>query len=108
MDEDLPRKLTRDLIGHDVATVTEMRWNGIKNGVLLGLATSAGFNVFLTADRGIPHQQNMSKVGLAVIVLAVRDNSITTIRVMVPDILAALSDEMQPGSVTVIGDWRVD
>jgi len=27
---------------------------------------------------------------------------------MVPDILAALSDEMQPGSVTVIGDWRVD
>jgi len=43
-----------------------------------------------------------------VVVLAVRDNSITTIRVVVPNILAALSDEIQPGSVTVIGDWRVE
>ena len=54
LDEDLPRKLAADLSGHDVATVAEMHWKGIKNGVLLDLAVSAGFDVFLTADRGIP------------------------------------------------------
>ena len=37
LDECLPRKLKRALPGHDVATVPEMGWAGIKNGPLLRL-----------------------------------------------------------------------
>lgn len=35
LDECLPRKLGRLLIGHDVSTVPEAGWAGVTNGKLL-------------------------------------------------------------------------
>jgi len=103
LDEDLPRGLKRELTDHDVSTVPEMGWASIKNGALLDLAVSAGFDVFLTADRGIPYQQNIPALGLSVVVLAVRDKRIAAILPIVPDILAMLADDLRPGTVTVVG-----
>lgn len=60
LDEDLPRELRRELVGHQVSTVRDMGWNGLKNGVLLRLASASGFELFLTADRGIPYQRKVS------------------------------------------------
>lgn len=107
LDEDLPRQLGHELAGHDVPTVREMGWNGLKNGVLLRLASASGFEVFPTADRGIPYQQNVSALGLAVVVLAARDNKIDTIHSIIPDILSVPASEPRPASVTVVGNWRV-
>ena len=45
LDECVPRKLRRELADHEVQTVTEQGWSGIKNGNLLALAASE-FNVF--------------------------------------------------------------
>lgn len=42
LDEDVPRPLRRELAGHEVFTVGQMGWAGIRNGALLGLAASAG------------------------------------------------------------------
>jgi len=42
LDEDVPRPLRRDVMGHDVSTVPEVGWAGVRNGVLLGLAATAG------------------------------------------------------------------
>ena len=50
LDECLPRRLKRDLIGHEVHIVPEMRWSGERNGELLRLA-ARDFDVFLTVDR---------------------------------------------------------
>jgi hypothetical protein len=47
----------RELPGHDVRTVSEMGWSGIKNGPLLHRAAQE-FDIFLTVDQGIEHQQN--------------------------------------------------
>ena len=57
LDECVPRKLTRELPGHECRTVTEMGWAGIKNGRLLRLAENQ-FDVFLTADQNLQYQQN--------------------------------------------------
>ena len=38
LDECLDWRLRRDLPGHEVKTVQEMGWDGIKNGRLLALA----------------------------------------------------------------------
>lgn len=54
LDEDLPRQLKRHLANHNTITVQEMGWAGTKNGRLLDLATSAAFDVFITADRNLP------------------------------------------------------
>lgn len=74
LDECLPLKLKRELPGHEVFTVREMGWTGLRNGELLARAASR-FDVFLTVDGNIPHQQNLAKSGIAVIVLAARSNS---------------------------------
>ena len=44
--------------GHDVRTVTEMGWSGIKKGPLLRRAGQE-FDVFLTVDQGVEYQQNL-------------------------------------------------
>lgn len=89
LDECLPRPLKHDLVGHDVSTVPEMGWAGIKNGALLRLAEPV-FNVFLTIDGNLRFQQNLAGSPLAFIVLAAADNKIETLRPLAPQILAAL------------------
>jgi hypothetical protein len=58
LDECMPRRLKQELFGHDVSTVQEMGWAGIKNGALLQLA-SGSFDALLTVDQGIEYQQNL-------------------------------------------------
>jgi hypothetical protein len=67
IDESLPRYLRRVLAGHEVQTVQEMGWGGVKNGPLLALAESA-FDIFLTADKNLRYQQNLAGRRLVVIV----------------------------------------
>jgi len=45
LDECMPKRLTRELVGHDVRTVQQMGWTGLKNGVLLTKAAES-FVVF--------------------------------------------------------------
>jgi hypothetical protein len=57
LDEHLPRRLRTLLPGFHVQTVAEAGWSGKTNGELLRLAVGV-FDVLVTADRSIPHQQN--------------------------------------------------
>jgi hypothetical protein len=49
LDECVPRGLRRELPGHEVKTVAEAGWAGVKNGELLQLAARQ-FDLFLTID----------------------------------------------------------
>jgi hypothetical protein len=74
-----------------------MRWKGVKNGRLLDLAEQADFEVFITMDRKLPDQQNISNRSLGVIVLLAPDNQEETILPMDSAILTALQ-EISPGT----------
>lgn len=67
-----------------------MNWRGLKNGALLSRA-SEEFEVFVTVDRNLRHQQNLSKYQLAVIVLLTRNNNYEELQHFTPKILAALT-----------------
>jgi len=58
IDESLPRYLKRLLANHDVQTVQDMGWAGLKNGPLLTRAASL-CDLFLTADKNLRYQQNL-------------------------------------------------
>jgi len=58
LDESLPRPLAALLSGHEVRTVATVGWSGIENGELLRLAAER-FDVLITADRNVEHQQNL-------------------------------------------------
>ena len=53
LDECVPRRLGRELAGHDVRTVPEMGWSSKRNGELLQLMAAQGFEVFLTVDQNL-------------------------------------------------------
>ena len=59
-DECLPKRLKRGMVGHHARTVPEMGWASKTNGELLALA-EAGFDVFLTVDRNLSFQHNVSR-----------------------------------------------
>ena len=69
LDEQLPRQLARELTGHDVRTVQQQGWAGLRNGELLRRAAEDGFEVFVTADQNIAFQQNLTGSPLRVIAL---------------------------------------
>jgi hypothetical protein len=89
-DEDVPRPLRRDLPGFEILTVVEAGWSGIKNGELLRRADQA-FDVFLTADRNLPYQQNVSTLRLGVVVLAIGSTKLSDLRPGAPQIAQALN-----------------
>ena len=69
LDENLPKRLKKDFPEHEVFTARERRWNGIKNGELLQLMISDGFDALLTFDKNLQHQQNFSTYSIAALVL---------------------------------------
>ena len=101
LDECLPRRLKRELVGHDVRTAPEMGWASKANGELLALAAAA-FDIFLTSDRNLSYQQNLSAFNIAVIVLVARSNRIDDLRPMVPRVVEVFATA-KAGTVTLIG-----
>ena len=101
LDECLPRKLKRDLAGHDTRTVPEMGWASKENGDLLGLA-AGHFDVFLTVDRNLSYQQDMGRFNIAVVVLVARGNRLADLRPLMPQVLEVLA-EIRPGQLLRVG-----
>lgn len=99
-DEDVPRPLRRELPGFDIQTVVEVGWSGIKNGELLRRADGA-FEVFLTADRNLRFQQNLTAIRLGIVVLAVGSTKVRDLLPYTPRIIEALQI-VEPGQVLVI------
>jgi Domain of unknown function (DUF5615) len=101
LDECVDRRLAGDIRGHDVKTVPEAGWAAFSNGELLARAQHE-FDVFVTVDRNLPFQRDLSRFSLAVIVLRAPSNRIVDLRSLVPQLLAALP-VAERGAVTWIG-----
>ena len=89
LDESFPRPLARLLPGHEVRTVAQMGWSGTRNGPLLALA-AADFDVLLTADQNLEHQQDLRTLPIAVVILIAASNRIESLQPLVPELLRVL------------------
>ena len=101
LDECLPRRLKRELIGHDVRTAPEMGCASRRNGDLLRAAVDAGFEAFVTADRKLEHQQNLSAFDIAVIVLEAKRTRLADLRPLIPQLLKVLPTAPRARAVLV-------
>jgi hypothetical protein len=101
LDECLPRRLKRDLASHDARTGPEMGWARKRNGELLRLAVGADFDAFLTVDRKLQHQQNLSAFNIAVVVLEAKSNTLADLRPLIPEVLEVLP-KAPKGQATVV------
>jgi hypothetical protein len=102
-DECMPRPLKRELAGHTVRTVQEMGWASVKNGQLLTLMEKR-FDVFVTVDRNLRHQQSPDKLRtsmMSIVVLEAIGNRLEDLLPLVPSLRAALKT-IRAGELVVI------
>ena len=93
--------MAEEFTGHDVHTVKQMGWNSKKNGELLTLAASY-FEAFVTTDRNLSFQHNLSRFNIAMVVLTARTNRLTDLRPIIPARLKVLPF-VRKGEVREIG-----
>lgn len=105
LDENLDPRLRTLLGDHDCTTAVYAGWAGLKNGALLATAEGAGFQVLLTGDRKIPHEQNMEGRQIAIVVLSAHQLSI--IQDHIAEISTAI-DVVKPGEIDTVdcGEFR--
>ena len=68
-DQGVPAPLRRYLADHTVSTAYEQGWATLRNGDLLAAAELADFEVFVTTDKNLRYQQNITGRRLAIVVL---------------------------------------
>jgi len=101
LDECIDQRLRLLFVGHECETASYAKLSGLKNGVLLAAAESAGFAVLITADQGIPYQQNLTVRRISIMILCAPTNRLADLRRLVPAALRAL-DTLGPGQVVRI------
>lgn len=101
IDECIPRKFKFSLKPHDCQTVPEAGFAGKRNGELLTLADGK-YDVFVTLDRGLEFQQNLSGKRIAVIVIRSRSNRLTDVQQHTAACLAAI-ESIQAGQLVRVG-----
>ncbi len=99
--ECVPKRLKRELPGHEVRTVQEAGWAGVKNGALLRAADGL-FDVLLTVDQGVQYQQNLAGLRISAVVMVAPSNDIDDLRPLLPLVVAAVV-QIQPGQVIRVG-----
>jgi hypothetical protein len=94
LNECLDRRLAAEITGFHVKTVVQMGWAGLTNGKLLTNA-QAHFDVFITSDKNLSFQTNLTRYKIAVIILCPARNQIEDLRPLVPALLQVLSSPLR-------------
>jgi predicted nuclease of predicted toxin-antitoxin system len=68
-DQGTPVPLRRYLPHHSVTTVFEKGWSTLQNGELLLAAEQEAFEIFVTTDQNLKHQQNLANYRLTIVIL---------------------------------------
>ncbi|WP_035916817.1 DUF5615 family PIN-like protein [Flavimarina sp. Hel_I_48] len=105
LDENIPIKLKRDILNfkaqHEVYTVADQEWKGTKNGELLKLMLNEKFDVLITADKNIGHQQNFENYQLPVIILHTFKLTYAHLKILMSQLEMLLQTEL-PSGITII------
>ena len=101
LDECVPKRLKRELLGHEVKTVQDIGWAGIKNGALLKLADTK-FDALLTVDQGIEYQHNLSGLKISVVVMLAASNDVDDLLSLLPGVEEALAS-LRTGEIMRVG-----
>lgn len=107
LDEQIPRRLAQHFPDDfTVDHVQRLGWEETKNGALLKLAASAGYEALISADKNMPHQQNELSLPLSVVVLHVYRLKIEELAPLIPEAIERLRNLSAPTFIRV--DFRTN
>ena len=76
---------------------------GKENGELLAIAERQGFEIFLTMDKGLQYEQNLSGRQIAVIILRAKSNRLADLVALVEACLTQMRS-IKPGQIARVGE----
>ena len=95
-DQGTPKPLRNYLVAHSVDTTSERGWSDLDNGDLIEAAEDEGYDLLITTDQNIRHQQDLTNRNIAILVLL--STAWPLIQQKVDDISAAVN-AMEPGEL---------
>lgn len=99
IDECLPIQLRNFFPNHDAVTVMHLGWRSLRNGELLARAEANAFDVFLTADAGIPKTHDIRGWRLGIVVVPTNRRSLLT---AMEEGIRTMVDQASPGECLFI------
>ena len=104
LDENLPKRLKTDFPNHEVFTVREKNWNGIKNGELLKLMLADNFDALLFFNKNLRHQQNFTNYPITVFLLIAVNNTYKLLKPLASQVNKILKEgKLASGSLVTSG-----
>ena len=100
LDECVTRYLKRDFTGHEVLTIEEAGFKGLKNGRLLQ-AASGQYDVLVTVDQNFQYQQNLKTFAIAIILLKAKRSTYPMLKPLMPQVLETL-EQIQPSELIIV------
>jgi predicted nuclease of predicted toxin-antitoxin system len=81
LDACIPERLVNIFADSDIeaTSVYELEWQLLQNGELLKRMEEQQFDIFVTIDRGIPYQQNISRISFALVIVLVPNNTVEAV-----------------------------
>ncbi len=101
LDECVPKRLARLIVGHEARTVSDMQWTSAPDRSLLRRASDEGFDAVITVDRSLAFQQRVSALPLTLIVLRARTNRYAELSPLLPKLLTVI-EHLAPGTVVTV------
>ena len=101
LDECVTKRLKPYLTEFEIFTVSEMKWNGVKNGKLMTLCIENKFDLLLTIDKNLIFQQNSDKYGLTIAVLNSSSSKIEELVLFIPSFKTQV-DKLEKHKVYII------
>ena len=92
IDENIDVRFKNELSLFDTQTVKDKGWTGIKNGKLLELAAQNEYDVFITLDSNIKHQQKLSKYKLHILIIKAKTSRLNHLKLFIPKIQNLIYD----------------
>jgi predicted nuclease of predicted toxin-antitoxin system len=103
LDECVPRKIKFLFAAEGMfcETVRDAGWSGKENGELLSLAEQQ-YDIPVTIDRNIKHQQNLLGRKISILIIHTSSNDYKDIRPHIPSAVEALKS-IRPGQFVEVG-----
>jgi len=92
IDNCVPRKFPRLIIGHDITFARQLGWQELENGDLLAAAEQAGFQAMVTTDKNLQSQQNMAGRKISIVVLSPRLVFYETLKPLIGQLMLTLAN----------------
>jgi hypothetical protein len=110
LDHCVNKRFRQQLSMHEVKTAREMGWDALKNGELLKAVAGGGFDLFLSIDKKLRYEQNLTKLPVCIVVLDSASNALLDLMPFVEHLRKLLASELGPrlyflergGGVTIL------